>query len=61
MSSYLGDDAIMLPQHLTCIRKFNEMLGSLRAKACGQIPGLNPGHVVETTRVEYGRSRGNFW
>ncbi|KAA0057141.1 hypothetical protein E5676_scaffold371G00380 [Cucumis melo var. makuwa] len=25
-----------------------------------QIPGLNPGQAVETTKLEYGRGRGNF-
>lgn len=24
------------------------------------IPGLNPGQAVETTKLEYGRGRGNF-
>ena len=26
ISSYLGDDAMMLPQHLTCVSEFEEVL-----------------------------------
>ncbi|KAG5599338.1 hypothetical protein H5410_030708 [Solanum commersonii] len=26
-----------------------------------QIPGLNPGQGMETTKMEYGRGRGNFY
>ncbi len=27
----------------------------------GQVPGLNPGQAVESTELENGRGRGNFW
>eukprot|EP01018_Ginkgo_biloba_P027140 Gb_25934 [translate_table: standard] len=29
-------------------------------QVCHQIPGLNPGQAVRTTKLEYGRGRGNF-
>ena len=37
ISSHLGDDAIMPPQHLNCVSGFEWVLGSLRAKANGGV------------------------
>ena len=35
-------------------------VGGFLSPPSNPIPGLNPGQVVETTKLEYGRGRGNF-
>ncbi|GJY52845.1 hypothetical protein Tco_0981364 [Tanacetum coccineum] len=52
---------------VTVIQRMQALSGMIGCKAfiCGflsppQIPGLNSGQAVETTKLEYGRGRGNF-
>ncbi|KAF1876940.1 hypothetical protein Lal_00033865 [Lupinus albus] len=42
------------------MQTLSRMIGRKASVVRRQIPGLNPGQAVETTKLEYGRGRGNF-